>query len=63
MHEHGYAADAIHQRMVQLDDERGTLAIDSLDNHCLPGRKLRIESDSGHRLGQAEDVLEGCVGW
>ena len=61
MHQHGDTTHAIHERMVQLDYEGGTFAIHSLDHDRLPGRKLRIETDGGHRLGQVEHLPEGGV--
>jgi len=51
MHQYSDAADAIHERMMQLDYERGTLTINSLDNYCPPGRKLCVEAGGGHHLG------------
>ncbi len=62
MHQYGHAADAIHECVMQLDDDRGALAVHSLDNHCLPWRKLWIEPDGGHHLGHVEHVPEGCAG-
>ena len=55
----GEPANPVDQGVMELEDQRGAPALQSLDDHCLPWWQDRVETDRAHVLGDAEHIGEG----
>ena len=59
--QHGEAAHPVDQGVVHLQEERGAVRVDALDEDRLPERQRRVEAARRHRLGHVEDVPQPPV--